>query len=122
MLTLKPPESRPVTIESPLTPMSPSPIRLSIAKDGRKTVAYIEIPPLAPTECAKYEAVSDRSLPQDFNYSLPLSGHVIIGEYRDNDTLWYYVENAAGIAHRVSALLCLFVPVIRGLFEFTPRY
>jgi hypothetical protein len=102
MLTLETPKSHPFTTESPLTPTSPSPIRLSIAKGGPKTVAYIEIPPLPPTERVKYEPVSDRALPQDFDYSLPLSGRVIIGEYRDNDTLWYYVENAAGIAHRVS--------------------
>jgi hypothetical protein len=103
------PKSRPFTIESPLTPTSPSPICLSITKGGRKTVAYIEIPPLAPTERAKYEAISDRALPQDFDYSLPLSGRVIIGEYRDNDTLWYYVENAAGIAHRVSVPSIVFI-------------
>jgi hypothetical protein len=99
MLTLETPEAHSSALDSPLTALSD---HVSLTKDVPKTVAYIEPPPLATIERAKYEAVSNRDLPQDFDYSVPLSDPVIIGEYHDNTGLWYYIENAAGIAHRVS--------------------
>jgi hypothetical protein len=83
-----------------------------VAPETRRPAAYIELPHLAPEERVKYEAVSDRDLPEDFDYGLPLSDRVIIGEYRDDTTLWYYVENADGIAHKVSALSS--VPMFAG--------
>jgi hypothetical protein len=122
MLILETPGSRSFALEGSLTPV-PASIG-SVAKDSRKKVAYIEPPPLFPTERAKYEPVSNRDLPQDFDYSLPLSDRVIIGEYRDDTTLWYYVENAAGIAHRVSmpSIVFILVPVMSPLFKFTSQY
>lgn len=82
-------------------------------------VAYIEAPPLAPSERVKYQAVSNRDLPHDFDYFHPLSDRVIIGEYRDDTNLWYYVENA-GVAHRVSVLLTVLTLVLSPpLFQFT---
>jgi hypothetical protein len=118
------PRSRSFTIESSLTPASASTSDGSVAKEAPKTVAYVEPPPLSPTERVKYEAVSNRDLPQDFDYSLPLSDPVIIGEYRDDTTLWHYVENAAGITHRVSmpSIVIIFCPVTSLLFEFIRRY
>ena len=92
----------PLTVESSSAPESVS------ARDvynTRRLVPYIELPQLAPEERVKYEAASSRDLPQDFDYDLPLSDRVIIGEYRDDTILWYYVENADGILHRVSVLL-----------------
>ncbi|KAI0249494.1 SNF2 family N-terminal domain-containing protein [Lactifluus subvellereus] len=103
MLPQETPRSRSFAAESSLTPASASTGDGSVAKEAPKTIAYIEPPPLSPTERIKYEAVSNRDLPQDFDYSLPLSDRVIVGEYRDNTTLWYYVENAAGIVHRFEA-------------------
>jgi len=105
--------SSPLTVESDAAPASLSPGDIFVAPDTRRPAAYIELPHLAPEERVKYEAVSNRDLPQDFDFDLPLSGRVIIGEYRDDTTLWYYVENADGIAHRVSVLLS--VPMLVGL-------
>ena len=102
MLTSEYPQA---SIESTLTPAPSSVGGISIAKNPRRPIPYIEPPLLAPTERAKHEAVLDRDLPQDFDYDLPLSDHVVIGEYRDGTTLWYYVENADGVAHRVSVLV-----------------
>ncbi|KAI9513073.1 SNF2 family N-terminal domain-containing protein [Russula earlei] len=88
-------------VESTLTPAPSSADDISMAeKPARRAVAYIEPPLLAPAERVKYEAVSSRDLPQDFDFILPLSDRVIVGEYRDDTTLWYYVENADGVAHR----------------------
>jgi hypothetical protein len=95
----------PLTVESDTASTSVLSGDVSIAPDTRRPTAYIELPHLAPEERVKYEDVSNRDLPQDFDYSLPLSDRVIIGEYRDDTTLWYYVENADGITHRVSVLL-----------------
>jgi hypothetical protein len=111
MPTLETPEPHSFVLESPLTPASALSGDVSVAKDGHKTVAYIEPPPLAPIEREKYEAVSNRDLPQDFDYSTPLSDPVVIGEYRDNTTLWYYIENAAGIVQRVSMPPIVFIHV-----------
>jgi hypothetical protein len=104
MLTLEHLRASPFTMESTLTPAPSSIGGVSAAKNRIRAVAYIEPPPLTPAERVKHEAVFDRDLPQDFDYDLPLSDHVIIGEYRDGTTLWYYVENTDGVAHRVSAL------------------
>jgi hypothetical protein len=101
----------PLTVESDTASASVSSGEVFVAPDTRRPAAYIELPHLAPEERVKYEAVSNRDLPQDFDLGLPLSDRVIIGEYRDDDTtLWYYVENADGIAHRVSVLL--YVPML----------
>jgi hypothetical protein len=91
-------------VESNPTPASVQSSDVLVAPDTLRP-PYVELPHLASEERVKYEAVSNRDLPEDFDYSLPLSDHVIIGEYRDDTTLWYYVENADGIAHRVSVLL-----------------
>ncbi|KAF8499266.1 hypothetical protein F5888DRAFT_160250 [Russula emetica] len=97
------PSLSPLTVESDTTSSSASSGDVFVAPDTRRPAAYIELPHLAPEERVKYEAVSNRDLPQDFDYDLPLSDRVIIGEYRDNTALWYYVENADGIAHRFEA-------------------
>jgi hypothetical protein len=89
----------PLTVQSSIAPESAS----ARDPDTRRAVAYIDPPHLATEERVKYEAVSSRDLPQDFDYDLQLSDRVVIGEYRD-DVLWYYVENADGVAHRVSVL------------------
>ena len=102
MLSPGEPPLSPLTVESSSAPESVS------ARDvynTRRLIPYIEPPQLAPEERVKYEAASSRDLPQDFGYDLPLSDRVIIGEYRDDTILWYYVENADGILHRVSVLL-----------------
>jgi hypothetical protein len=99
----------PLTVESSLAPASASAGDAFLA---RRAVPYIEPPDLAPEERVKYEPVSNRDLPQDFDYGLPLSDRVVIGEYRDDANLWYYVENADGLAHRVSVLLI--VPMLAG--------
>ena len=105
MPTPETPRSSPLTVESDTTSDSVLSGDVFVAPGTRRPGAYIELPQLALKERVKYEAVSNRDLPQDFDYSLPLSDRVIIGEYRDDTTLWYYVENADGIAYRVSALL-----------------
>jgi hypothetical protein len=102
----------PLTVQSSIAPESPSAGDVSIAPEARRAVPYVELPHLATEERVKYEAVSNRDLPQDFDFGLPLSDRVIIGEYRDGTILWYYVENADGIAHRVSVLLT--VPTFAG--------
>jgi hypothetical protein len=99
----------PLTVESSTAPASTSAGDAILAPDTRRAVPYIEPPDLAPEERVKYEPVSNRDLPQDFDYGLPLSDRVIIGEYRDDAILWYYVENADGLAHRVSVLLIVFM-------------
>jgi hypothetical protein len=104
MPTLESPPLSPLTVESNPTPASVQSSDVLVAPDTLRP-PYVELPHLASEERVKYEAVSNRDLPEDFDYSLPLSDHVIIGEYRDDTTLWYYVENADGIAHRVSVLL-----------------
>jgi hypothetical protein len=100
-----------LTIESSLTPASQSVDEVSIARNPHRAVPYIEPPPLALAERVKHEAVLDRDLPQDFDHELPLSDRVIIGEYRDGTTLWYYVDNADGVAHRVSVLIIALILV-----------
>jgi hypothetical protein len=113
MPTPETPPLSPLTVESGTASAPVSAGDVLVAPDTRRPAAYIELPHLTPKERVKYEAVSNRDLPQDFDYGLPLSDRVIIGEYRDDDaTLWYYVENADGIAHRVSALLS--VPMLAG--------
>jgi hypothetical protein len=112
------PQLRHSTDESSLTPVSSVAGDVSASRDARISAVYIEPPPLPRAERVKYEAVSNRDLPQDFDYGLPLSDRVIIGEYRDNTTLWYYVENADGVAHRVSVLLIVSVPANGKLFLF----
>ena len=102
MLTSEHPQ---LTIESSLTPATPSVGEVPITRNPHSAVPYIEPPPLALAERVKHEAVLDRDLPQDFDYDLPLSDRVVIGEYRDGTTLWYYVENADGVAYRVSVLI-----------------
>jgi hypothetical protein len=105
----------PLTVESSLAPASASAGDVFIAPDTRRAVAYIELPDLAPKERVKYEPVLNRDLPQDFDHALPLSDRVIIGEYRDDTILWYYVENADGVAHRVSVLLIASCLLVIGL-------
>lgn len=105
MTTPETPPSSPLTVESDITSVSVSSGDVFVAPDTRRPAAYIELPHLAPEERVKYEAVSNRDLPQDFDFSLPLSDRVIVGEYRDDANLWYYVEDDDGIAHRVSVLL-----------------
>lgn len=95
--------SRSLTAESTLAPLSLSSGDVSRTNIDHKAVVYIEPPPLPPTERVTYEAVSNRDLPENFDYSLPLSDRVIVGEYRDDATHWYYVENADGIVHRFKA-------------------
>jgi hypothetical protein len=95
----------PLTVESNTASTSVPSGDVFVAPDTRRPAAYIELSHLAPEERVKYEPVSNRDLPQDFDYGLSLSNRLIIGEYRDDTTLWYYVENADGIAHRVSVLL-----------------
>jgi hypothetical protein len=112
MPTPETPPSSPLTVQSDQASDSVSSGDVFVAPDTRRPAAYIELPHLAPEERVKYEAVQDRDLPQDFDYSLPLSDRVIIGEYRDDATLWYYVENDDGIARRVSDHLCLCSPAI----------
>jgi len=97
------PQLRHSTDDSSLTPISSVAGDVSASKNARISAVYIEPPPLPRAERVKYEAVSNRELPQDFDYGLPLSDRVIIGEYRDDTTLWYYVENADGVAHRFEA-------------------
>lgn len=92
-------QSRSLSALSTLSPVSVSPGHASRSK---KVVVYIEPPPLSPTERVTYEAVSNRDLPENFDYSLPLSDRVIVGEHRDSSTLWYYVENSNGLVYRVS--------------------
>ena len=108
MFSLGETPSSPLTVQSSLTSESV----VFIAPDTRRAVPYIEPPHLTTSERVKYEAVSTRDLPEDFDYDLPLSDRVIIGEYRDGAILWYYVENPDGIAHRVSGLLT--VPMLGG--------
>ena len=103
MLTSEHPRLSPFTTESSFTPAPSSVGDVPITEAPRRALAYIVPPPLAPAERVKHEPVLDRDLPQDFDYELPLSDCVIIGEYRDATTLWYYVENADGVARRVSA-------------------
>jgi hypothetical protein len=113
MPTPETPPSSPLTVQSDTTSASVPSGGVFVAPDTRRPAAYIELPHLAPEERVKYEPVSNRDLPQDFDYGPPLSDRVIIGEYRDDDaTLWYYVENADGIAHRVS--VPLYVPMLAG--------
>lgn len=112
MPTPETPPSSPLTVQSDQASDSVSSGDVFVAPDTRRPAAYIELPHLAPEERVKYEAVQDRDLPQDFDYSLPLSDRVIIGEYRDDTTLWYYVENDDGIARRVSVLSS--VPMLAG--------
>lgn len=104
MPTPETPLSSPLTVESDTASDSASSGEVFVAPVTRRLVAYVELPYLAPEERVKYEAVSDRDLPEDFDFDLPLSGRVVVGECRDDATLWYYVEDADGIAHRVSAL------------------
>jgi hypothetical protein len=111
MLTSEHPRFGSFSTESSLTPSPSSVGDVSRTKNPRRVVAYIELPPLTPAERIKHEAVLDRNLPQDFDYDLPLSDHVVIGEYRDDTTLWYYVENADGVVHRVSILSIVLVLV-----------
>jgi hypothetical protein len=106
MSTSEHPQLSSFTTESSLTPTPSSVGDVSITKTPRRVLAYIEPPPIALAERVKHEAVLDRDLPQDFDYDLPLSDRVIIGEYRDDTILWYYVENADGVAHRVSPVNC----------------
>ena len=91
----------PLTVQSSIAPDS----IVFISPDTRRAVPYIEPPYLVAEERVQYEAVSNRDLPQDFDYDLPLLDRVIVGEYHDDATLWYYVENPDGIVHRVSVLL-----------------
>ena len=91
--------------ESTLSPLSSSSGHVSGTNVDYKAVVYIEPPLLPLNERVTYEAVSSRDLPENFDYSLPLSNRVIVGEYRDNATHWYYVENADGVVYRVSTLL-----------------
>jgi len=105
MLHLGNSQINPFSVESSLTPEPSSVVDMSSINNARRAAAYIEPPPLAPAERIKYEALSDRDLPQDFDFGLPLSDRVIIGEYWDGPILWYYVENTDGLAHRVSVLL-----------------
>jgi hypothetical protein len=113
MPTPETPPSSPLTVESDTASPSVQSGDAFVVPDTRRPAVYIELPYLAPEERVKYEAVSNRDLPQDFDYGFPLSDRVIIGEYRDDDaTLWYYVENADGIAHRVS--VPLYVPMLAG--------
>jgi hypothetical protein len=107
------PPLSPLTVQSSIAPESPQTGDVIIAPDTRRAVPYVELPHLATEERVKYETVSNRDLPQDFDYDLPLSDRVIIGEYRDDAILWYYVENDDGIAHRVSGVSHL--PVIGPL-------
>ena len=111
MPTSETPPSSPLTVESDTASAFVPSGDAFAAQDTRRPPAYIELPYLAPEERVKYEPVSNRDLPQDFDYGFPLSDRVIIGEYRDDDaTLWYYVENADGIAYRVS--VPLYVPIL----------
>ncbi len=96
-----------LTAKSSLTPVSLSPGDFSRTHVDHKAVPYIELPPLSPTERATYQTVSNRDLPESFDYSLPLSDRVIVGESRDDATHWYYVENVDGIVYRVSTLLVI---------------
>jgi hypothetical protein len=105
MLTSEHPRLSPFVTESSLTPAPSSVGDVPKTRKPRRAVAYIEPPPLTHAERVSHEAVVDRDLPQDFDYDLPLSDRVVIGEYRDHTTLWYYVENTDGVAHRVSVLL-----------------
>jgi hypothetical protein len=118
MPTLETPPLSPLTVEGDTASASVSSGDVFVAPDTRRPAAayFIELPHLAPEERVKYESVSNRDLPQDFDYGPPLSDRVIIGEYRDGATLWYYVENADGIARRVSVLLyVLCLPLIDTL-------
>lgn len=105
MTTPETPPSSPLTVESDITSASVSSGDVFVAPVIRRPAAYIELLHLAPEERVKYETVSNRDLPRDFDFSLPLSDRVIVGEYRDDATLWYYVEDDDGIAHRVSVML-----------------
>jgi hypothetical protein len=93
------------TAESTLTPVSRLSGGVHATNVAHKAVVYVDPPPLPATKRVTYEPVSNRDLPENFDYSLPLSDRVIVGEYRDNATHWYYVENADGIVYRVSSLL-----------------
>jgi hypothetical protein len=108
MLTSEHPRLSPFVPESSLTPASSSVGDVSKTRNPRRAVAYIEPPSLTHAERVKHEAVVDRDLPQDFDFDLPLSGRVVIGEYRQGTTLWYYVENTDGVAHRVSVVNCAY--------------
>lgn len=98
-------QARAFTAESTLTPVSLSPGGVHTANVGHKAVVYVDPPPLPSTKRVTYEPVSNRDLPENFDYSLPLTHRVIVGEYRDNAAHWYYIENADGIVYRVSSLL-----------------
>jgi hypothetical protein len=105
MFTPKNSQSRSLTAQSTLSPLSLLSSHVSRSNVDLKAVVYIEPPPLPPTERVTYKAVSNRELPENFDYSLPLSDRVIVGEHRDNATRWYYVENADCVVYRVSTLL-----------------
>ena len=107
MFTPKHSQSRSLTAQNTHSPLSLLSSHFSRTNADRKTVVYIEPPPLPSTERVTYEAVSNRDLPENFDYSLPLSDRVIVGEHRDNATHWYYVENADSVVYRVSTLLIL---------------
>lgn len=98
-------QTRALTAESTLTPVSLSSGDVHAANVGHKAVVYVDPPPLPSAKRVTYEPVSNRDLPENFDYSLPLTHRVIVGEYRDNAAHWYYIENADGIVYRVSSLL-----------------
>lgn len=95
-------QARALTVESSLSPIPLSSGDVHRTNVDYKAIVYVDPPPLPPTERVTYEAVLNRDLPENFDRSLPLSDRVIVGEYRDNATLWYYVESADGITYRVS--------------------
>jgi hypothetical protein len=98
-------QARALTVESSLSPVplsSGDVNRTNVEHKEHKAIVYVDPPLLPLTERVTYEAVSNRDLPENFDRSLPLSDRVIVGEYRDSATLWYYVESADGITYRVS--------------------
>ncbi|KAI0271427.1 hypothetical protein BC834DRAFT_441990 [Gloeopeniophorella convolvens] len=100
MAALQEERTRFLTVESSLTPPPASLDGPSGSRGTLRPAFCIVPPPLVAPERTKYQAVSGRDLPTDFDYSFPLSHRPVIGEYRDGDTLWYYAEDADGIVHR----------------------
>ncbi|TFY68138.1 hypothetical protein EVG20_g3685 [Dentipellis fragilis] len=68
---------------------------------SRKLVPYVEVVRLTPAQRSQYKSVEER-LDEDADSYEPQPVQ-ILGEYKDDSTLWYFATHDDGIAHKYEA-------------------
>jgi len=66
---------------------------------------YVAIPSLSHSEKNKYKSLPESTLTNDVGFEAEDLDQVI-GEYREKDTLYYFVRFRDGMAHKVRVFVC----------------